>query len=112
MSWIFPNDHEHDENGNCIPVQVPDPPPPEYPLQIADIIGIGILSVSNLSGAVANSAQAFHNAIRASLGMLSREFFAHANARRAYQQAMAERTLLADDLRSLEEGGDHDNPKS
>lgn len=110
MSWILPENHEHDEDGNCIPVEIEDIPP-EYPLQWADIIGIGILSVSNATSFFARSATAFHESVTGSCQMLAREFFAHANARRAHQQAQARRTLLIDDLRSLEEGS-HDGEES
>lgn len=106
--WILPEDHCHDEDGECIPVQVPDPEPEEYSLQVYDLIGISFLAISNATGALANAVGGLHNSVQGACHMFAREFAAAANLRRTQADEAKHRRLLADDLESLVRGESHE----
>lgn len=97
-------DHEHDEDGNCI---LPEGSVPTYDLPSWRF------SAWDVAGITATSAAGLFSVLGQGLNLLAREFAAMANwqrqnydlreARRAYE---AEQAAIANDLRALVDGGD------
>lgn len=102
--YHLPQDHDHDEEGNCVWVPVNPPEPPSYRLSGYDLAADVIMTVGNLVAGLSNGVQCIALAIKGSTNLFVEDLMAAANYRRAQQHEAQNRRLLADDLASLEKG--------
>lgn len=99
MTSFDPNNHEHDEDENCLnedgSIHVYGLPEPNWEFSGWDLLGVAAHTI----GGMANMAgQGFQ--------LLAREFYAAAQFSRQQRVEKAKRRSILEDIRELERGGD------
>lgn len=98
-----PNNHEHDEDGDCLDDEgnvfdwhatPPQPEQPNYEWSFWDLAGVTATTVGGV-----------FMIFNQGLNLLAREFYAAGQWSRGQKEKARNRTLIADDIRSLERGG-------
>ena len=99
-----PEHHDHDDDENCLDdegnvvrwVTQQPPAPPEWEFSWWDMAGV---ASTTIAGVLTTLGQG--------MNILSREFYAAGQWSRKQREFFRRRTLIAEDIRSLEEGGGH-----